>query len=214
MGVTRMIRKILYGSLAFALAFVILSVSILQTSSLIFAFSSPKPSPTPSSPAASEILYQLPYPGKIMPGSILWPVKAIRDKVWYLFAFSHLEKAKMALLFSDKRLVAGDQLVDSGNTTLGVSVIDKAEKYLEVAATEEKAAREGGSDTSQFLTSLATSSLKHQEVIDDCMKSGIPQEAKEQLSISWEYSKGIYRDSSETLLAKGKEPPKSPFDGH
>ena len=51
-----------------------------------------------------EVAYELPFPGKVLPDSPFWVFKVIRDKVWYGLSFSHLKKAELALLFSDKRL--------------------------------------------------------------------------------------------------------------
>lgn len=208
-----MVRKYLYGLPAFVLAFGILSVSLLRSSSQILAFNSPNPSPTPTPPDQSLVDYTLPFPGRVLPGTVLWPLKAMRDKLWYFLAASHLSRAEAALLFSDKRLVAGDEVFKSGNIDLSVSVIDKAEKYLEIAANQEKEARSDGIDTTLFLTNLASSSLKHREVIERHLASGAPAEVKVHLSKTVDYSKAIYRDSSEALEARGKESPKSPFDG-
>lgn len=208
-----MVRKYLYGLLAFVLAFGILSISLLRSSSQILAFNSPDPSPTPTPIEQSKVDYALPFPGRVLPGTILWPLKAIRDKLWYFLAAGHLSRAEAALLFSDKRLVAGDEVFKSGNIDLSVSVIDKAEKYLEIAANQEKEARSDGIDTSKFLTNLATSSLKHREVIEKHMASRAPAEVKVHLMKTMDYSKGIYRDASEALEAQGKDAPKSPFDG-
>jgi len=208
-----MVRKYLYGLGAFALAFGILSVSLLRSSSQIMAFNSPDPSPTPLAIQQTRVDYVLPFPGKVLPGNVLWPIKAMRDKVWYFLAVGHLNRAETALLFSDKRLVAGDEVFMSGNMDLSVSVIDKAEQYLEMAANQEREARSDGIDTSEFLIDLATSSLKHREIIEKHLASNAPAEVKMHLAKTMDYSKGIYRDASEALEAQGKESPKSPFDG-
>jgi hypothetical protein len=207
-----MVRKYLYGVVAFVLAFGILTVSLLRSSTLIFAFSSSEPTPAPLTLKQSNFDYKLAFPGKILPGSVFWPLKAIRDKFWYYFASGHLKRAELALLFSDKRLAAGEEVFKSGNVDLSVSVFDKAEKYLEKAAKEEREARGDGVDTSKFLTVLANSSLKHREVIEKYIASEASGEAKERLAKSLSYSKGIFRDASEVLEAQGKEFPKSPFD--
>jgi hypothetical protein len=208
-----MVRKYLYGVVAFVLAFGILSISLLRSTTLIFAFSSPEPTPAPATLKQSNFDYKLSFPGKVLPGSVLWPIKAIRDKVWYFFTIGHLKRAEVALLFSDKRLAAGEEVFKSGNVDLSVSVFDKAEKYLETAAKEESEARDDGVDTSKFLIVLANSSLKHREVIEKYIASEASGEAKASLAKSLNYSKEIFRDVSELLVSQGKEAPKSPFNG-
>lgn len=208
-----MYRRYLYGIFAFALGFGILSVSLLRSSSSVFAFSTPRPSPTPVAIKPIEVNYALPYPGKILPGDILWPFKAARDRILLIATVNHLKRAEMALSLADKRLVAGEEIVKSGDQNLGFSVINKAGKYLEMAASEERNARQEGQDTFSFLFTLANSSLKHRELLEKHFDTSASAEVKMELGKTINYSNGIYRDAKETLISAGKEAPKSPFDG-
>lgn len=208
-----MLRKYLYGIIAFALAVGILSISILRSSLVNYAFAASKPSPIPTPQEMPKIDYIMTLPGKVLPGSILWPVKATRDRIWYLFTFDHLKKAELALFFADKRLTSGQSLFKTNNSNLGLSTVTKGEKYLEMAAREEEAARSGGQDTSVFLAKLAAASLKHWEIIEKEIIPGALEEVRPHLTQLLVYSKTAFTKASETLISNGKECPKNPFEG-
>lgn len=206
-------RKYLYGLAAFVLAFGILSVSILRSTSVNYAFAAAKSSPTPAPQQIQEVDYDMALPGKVLPGNLLWPLKALRDRVWYLITFSHLKKAELGLFFSDKRLSSGQTLFKSGNANLGISTVTKGEKYLEMAGSEEEQARKEGHDTSAFLLKLATASLKHREIIEKQILPIAPEVMRPDLSQLEVYSKAAFTKASEVLISKGKESPKDPFNG-
>lgn len=208
-----MLRKYLYGVAAFALAVGILSVSILRSSLVNYAFAASKSTPTPKTQQMPEVDYVMTLPGKVLPGNLLWPVKATRDRIWYLFTFNHLKKAELALFFADKRLTSGQSLFKANDSNLGLSTITKGEKYLEMAAREEELSRGGGQDTSVFLAKLAAASLKHWEIIEKDIIPGAPEEVRPHLTQLLVYSKTAFTKASETLISNGKESPKNPFQG-
>jgi hypothetical protein len=207
-----MLRKYLYGIFAFVLALGILSVSFLRLSSLSFAFS-PTNSPPPLTPEEiPNIDYTITLPGKIMPDSILWPLEATRDRVWYFLTRGHLRKAELALFFSDKRLMSGKSLFESNNAELGMSTLTKGEKYLETALYQETIAREEGEDTSGFLINIAQASLKHREIIQKNIFPIAPEQARPHLEVVDGKIDLVFHAASERLGSLGKEVPKDPFE--
>lgn len=210
-----MIRKYLLSFGIFVLAFLVLAVSVLHTSSVSYAFSAtPSPSSAPEkNTIQSNIEYQLPYPGSILPDNPFWLVKAFRDKVWYVITLNPLKKAELSLLFSDKRLAASKILFDNKKPDVAFSTLSKGEKYLETAFEEEEIARKEGMDTSSFLTKLATASLKHRQIIEQEIIPVSPDQAKPEIVKAEDYSKNVYKYSRDTLNTKGITPPSSPFSG-
>ena len=154
-------RKYLYGIIAFVLAFAILSVSVLKSSTVAYGYTPATPSPSinPSPTPMPEITYLMPYPGPILPDSLLWYFKAARDRIQYLVTIDPLKKADLALLYSDKRLEASVILFKDQKPSLAATTLEKGEKYLEMAAQDEKLARKGGENTNDFLVKLADARL-------------------------------------------------------
>lgn len=210
--------KYLYGLSAFVLAFVILSVSVLRSCSVsrIYAYSSPKPQPTNTSELAVkaiEIDYVLPYPGKIAPDNWLWYLKASRDKLQYLLTADKLKKAELNLLYSDKRLGLALVLFENKKPDIAVSTLTKGEKYLERAIDDEKAAREFGINTNDFLIKLAKASLLHRQIIEEKIMLLAPEDIKPEIVKSEDYAKETYKICRDALNSKGIEAPKDPFNG-
>ena len=73
--------------------------------------------------------YLLPYPG-ILPNHPLYWSKMIRDRIQLMTTTDPTQKMQLLLLFADKRLAAGQLLIATGDNSLGISTITKAEKYL------------------------------------------------------------------------------------
>jgi len=207
-----MFKKILLASGVFAFAFAILSVSILTSSAIVYPSVGPMIGANGPKGESPEISYQFPAAGTVLPDSPLWPLKALRDKVWYLITPSPLKKAELALLFSDKRLVAAQTLLKEGKPDIAVSTLTKGEKYLEIAASEEKIAKNQGNDTSAFLTKLATASLKHREIIENLLPM-VPEQGKPLVIKTEIYSENSYKDARDGLYSKGMPAPIDPFDG-
>ena len=207
-----MLKKILLVSGVFVFAFAILSVSILESSAIVYPSVGPMIKGNGPKSDASEIPYQLPVAGLVLPDSPLWPLKALRDKIWYLITPSPLKKAELALLFSDKRLVSAQTLLAKGKPDIAISTLTKGEKYLEVAAAEEKIAGSQKYNTSGFLTKLATASLKHREVIEDLLPM-VPEQGKPTVIAVENYSENSYKAARDVLYSKGMPTPIDPFDG-
>lgn len=204
-------RKYLLGLGGFVLAFAILSISIFRSASVTYILSAPVPTNPPELKVPS-INFALPYPGKILPDSPLWSLKAGRDKVWYTLTSNPLKRAELALLFSDKRLLASKILFEENKPGIALTTLTKGEKYLEVAMTQEELARSEGFDTSEFLTNLANTALKHREIIE-VMLPTVPEDGQPEVVKAEDYAKNAYKFSRNKLNDKGLVAPENPFDG-
>ncbi len=203
----------MYGLSAFGLAFAILVVSLFKSATVKYAFGAAIPTPSANVKADNfQIDYFLPYPGKILPSSPLWSIKAVRDFLWYHLTTNPLKRAEIALLFSDKRIGSSQVLFENKNSDLGLTTLTKSEKYLETAFQDEEDARKRGMDTSNFLTKYSLASLKHRQVIDQILKTA-PEDAKPGIIKAQDYSKNGYKFSRDVLNSKGIPVPKSPFSG-
>lgn len=196
-------RKYLIGFSVFILAFGILSISVFKTASPKFVFSAPAPTATPTSKPIS-IDYQLPYPGKILPDNLFWPLKAGRDKIWYTFTFNSEKKAELALLLANKRLLMSKELFEREKPDLAFSTLTKSVKYLETAQTEGK--------SDDFLTKIATASLKHRQILREIMELA-PADAKPEIILLDNKLRNIFKFAKESLNNKGLPAPINPFDG-
>ncbi|OGM16073.1 hypothetical protein A2V56_01105 [Candidatus Woesebacteria bacterium RBG_19FT_COMBO_42_9] len=207
-----MLKKLLLISSVFAFAFAILSISILQSTSISYSFTAQISESSVLGIETLEINYQMPYEGKVLPDSPLWVFKAARDRLWYLITSSPLKKAELALLFSDKRLVSAETLFKRQKPDLAITTLAKGEKYLEIALAEESAARSQNYDTSAFLERLAVASLKHRQIIESLIPLA-PDDGKPIVIKTEDYSKNAYKVASDRLNAKGLPVPFDPFDG-
>lgn len=211
-----MLRKLslVFAVLLFAVG--ILFTSVLRTAAVKYEFAqSPK---TVHVDAASvlgdeeiNIDYYLAYPGKVLPDSPFWPLKALRDRIWLWITTNSSRKAELKLLFADKRISMSKILFERGKPEIGYSTLTKAEKYLEEASNLEKENRKKGIDTSEILERLANASLKHTEVIDEILEIA-PEDARPNIISAKEYPKKVFEESRNALLEKGIEPPENPFD--
>jgi len=112
----------------------------------------------------TEVQYYLPYPG-ILPDHPLYFLKMIRDKIWLSLTADALKKAEVLLLFADKRLGAAKVLIEGNKFSLGLTTLEKAEKYLERVAGELEEAKKKGKEIGPLAEKLETASLKHEEII-------------------------------------------------
>ena len=211
-----MFRRVVFISLAVVFAFGILFASVLRSAQTNYAFSA-FTSPTPEASAeiksiSEQIDYQLPFPGRILPDHPLWFLKAVRDRMWLFLITDGGKKAELKLLFADKRLSSGKILFERNKPELGYVTLTKAEKYLEEAAMQERANREKGMETKDFLEKLLRASLKHRQVLDEVLLVA-PEEAKPGIVKAQDYPKEAYKAARDALWGKGLSVPKSPFDG-
>ncbi len=197
-------------------AFVILSISVLRSSAIrpsldVYSATSKPGLTEKTADEKVEILYVLPFPGRILPDSPFWPVKALRDKVWLGITTNPMKKAELSLLFADKRLMSSFELFKTNKPQLAYSTLTKAEKYLEEGSIIERSERKKGLDTKSFLFTLATASLKHREVIEG-MLNIVPDDIKPEVIKAEDYSRNVYKECRDALQSQGVSSPENPFD--
>lgn len=191
-------------------AFAVLILSVLRTAEVKYKFSSSNQIARTTYEKSAKIDYYLVSPGRVLPDSPLWPVKAVRDRIWVWITTDPTRKAELYLLLADKRLGASKTLFEEGKPELGFSTLTKAEKYLESASNKERENRGKGIETTEFLQKLAKASLKHFEVMQEIYELA-PEEAKPKIVEVEFYPKRVFEDARNALLGKGITPPENPF---
>lgn len=203
-----MFFRIGFSLLTIFVASLVLVTSIVNVTGVKYSFDS---KPTPIA-VFSEITinYSLPRIGSITPASKLWHLKAIKDRVSLTTTRSSLKGAQLRLFLADERMAHAQNLFEKENYSLGVSVLTKAEKYLEEAVKREKLARSSGVDTSSLLNRLAMATLKHQEVIARLQQMA-PDEARPVLVQVNNYPRRLYEEVRTSLYSISLRAPESPF---
>lgn len=87
---------------------------------------------TTPAPTIAPFVYDLPYPG-ILPGSFLYNLKAVRDRVMEALISDPVRKSSFYLLQADKRFAASLMLFDKGDHKLAETTLSKSQNYLEKA---------------------------------------------------------------------------------
>lgn len=205
-----MFRRALLTLIFVTTAFIVLFISITQSAQVRYSFNGPSSHEASVLGEKVVVDYHLPYPGSIRPDNPLWSLKAIRDRVWVLVTPKAERRAELDLLFANKRIISASSLFQDQKPELGLTVLTKAEKYLESAFYEEETARRAGVKTNFFLQSLNLASLKHREIIKDIV-SIAPEDAKPELIKTEDYAKRIYQESKNALTEIGIEAPQDPF---
>lgn len=205
-----MLRQITVLFISSFLAFLVFVISVFRIAQVRYVFSE-SPAPTPSvSIKEVNVKYQLPPAGTILPDSPFWPVKALRDQIWLFLTFNPAKKADLYLLFADKRLVSAQILLRNSKFDLGLSVLTKAEKYLQSADDEEKIAKESGMNTSSFLTRYAMSTLKHRQIMDE-MLDLTPDNVRPYIVKTENYPKSLYNEAVMGLNEAHVTLPQNPY---
>lgn len=196
-----MLRRTFITSLALFFALIILGVSVARTSAQqpesfgeemeqSEVLGGDEAVLAAESEVAEPVEYPLPYPGSILPGHFLYPVKMIRDRIWLWLTTDSLKKAELLLHFADKRLETGRLLMDDQKVDDGLTTITKAEKYLEQATNQERAAFEDGKDTAPLLERLSKAVQKHEEVMLE-LKAQAPPTADPVLDTGLGYTQRV-----------------------
>lgn len=115
-----------------------------------------------------QIAYSLPYPG-LLPDSPIYFVKVARDQVMLWLARDQQQKAFYLLLLSDKRLAAGEMLINKGNGAVGATSVLKGEEYFKRAVDQAVVAKQAGKDTRDLFAKLLVAAAKHTEVISSLL---------------------------------------------
>lgn len=189
-----MFKKILIIISVLFFALTVLSLSVMRASGNTFAQNSPlkfavNPNPEALSTPSPEIKYYLPYPG-ILPDHPLYALKMIRDRIWLWLTTNSYKKAQVLLLFADKRLGAAKVLIEGNKIALGVTTLEKAEKYLEQVAGQLEEAQKKGLDIEPQRQKLETAARKHEEVILE-LQTNLGEEAGSVLEKILDYPRGI-----------------------
>src|SRR3989344_4232427 len=175
----------------FFAAILILAVSIFKTAAVKYVFSQ-APSPSPETPQVVKVNYDLPEPG-LTPEDALWPVQALID-MGELTSEAYLENA-------DMRLVAGEQMFDSGKVEKAVLVFEKAELYLRQSYE---------SATMDELYTISLASLKHRQVLETILVR-VPEDGRATVARILDIPKTVYLDSASDLVDAGLGAPEYPF---
>jgi len=207
---TKPIFKVALISLTLFVAFAVLLISAFRTASVKYEFL-PGTQGFLLDNNYSSIDYYLPYPGKVLPGTILWPIKAFRDKLWLIVNTSPTKEAELVLLFADKRLALSCVLVSNGNYDVGISTLTKAEKYLEEALLIGEQNTKLGYLTDDFFVNINKSALKHFELMQK-IKEALPEDAKPIVSSLEKYPQKVYENSRNILLDRNIRPSNNPFN--
>lgn len=210
-----MIKRIVVVLSTVTLAFVILSISVLRSSAIRPSIDVYSATPKPvlnidTQDKTIEIMYVMPFCGRILPDSPFWPLKALRDKLWLTVTTNPMRKAELSLLFADKRLMSAYELFKLNKPQLALTTLTKAEKYLETGSVTERNERGRGLDTKSFLYTLATASLKHREIIEN-MLNIVPDDIKPEVIKAEDYSKNVYKECRDVLQSQGVSTPENPF---
>lgn len=189
----------------------------MRAASVNYAFYQPSASPATQNTAKEtakvvEIDYLLAFPGRILPDHTLWPVKALRDKIWLAITINPTKKAELQLLFADKRLASSKTLFERGKPELAFSTLTKAEKYLEEAVRASEENTKKGIDNSEFLLRLINASLKHRQVIEEILLIA-PEDARPGIIQVEDYAKKAFKSVRDILNSKGLAVPENPFNG-
>lgn len=208
-------KKVLVYLSVILFAFAILFVSILRTASVKFEVNDNLPNKGFASLNEEfekvAIDYYLPYPGRVLPDSPFWGIKALRDKLWLLVTTNATRRVELKLLFADKRLGSSQILFQQGRVESALSSLTKAEKYLEEASLDEERLRKEEYDTTELLYRLSNASLKHYQVMN-ALKNIVTPDVVQLIIELQEYPKKTFERSKNGLLDKGREPPENPFE--
>jgi hypothetical protein len=117
-----------------------------------------------------KVVYEMPYPG-ILPDHPLYSLKILRDRVWDFTTRDLIKKAKLYLLFSDKRIKMGEFLAQKGKNDLAISTTSKAEKYfLKIAPLLIQSKKQGSAAPQELINKIKSSNAKHKESIQNLLK--------------------------------------------
>ena len=116
--------------------------------------------------AHMPVEYTLPYPG-ILPDNPLYPIKTLRDKIVSFFITDAKKQAQFDLLQADKRLVAGEYLLEEQHpaSDLISETISKGQNYFADAITNVTAAKTQGQLVNDFINTLHDAGIKHEQIL-------------------------------------------------
>lgn len=206
-----MVRKLLVAVPLVFFASLILFISILRTAAVKYDYKGKMNEKKGFlSTLPSQVDYDLPFPGSVLPDNPLWNIKVVRDKLWLLITTDPYRKSDLKILFADKRLGSAKILFERNNPEVGMATLEKAERYLVEAANQEKLIRIQGGNTNELLDRLSRAALKHYELMQ-VMYESAPDEARPKLVLLMEIPKKVYEDARNEQLDKSIIPYANPF---
>ncbi len=155
------------------------------------------PMPTTSltpSPIPTTVEYQLPYPG-ILPGSPLYSIKMIRDRIVEVLTSDPVKKANFYLLQADKRTASALMLYEKGDEKMAETTLTKAQKYLEKSLAKAQEAKSSGKDVGDIFARIKDSSTKQKQEIE--ILSGKSEEKEVTLTDDLEKVKNIEKNADQ-----------------
>lgn len=200
-------KRLIVFAAVFIFAFGILFASIMQSSSVRYAFSQ-SPSDIPSS--VPDIDYFLPGTGLIGPDDLLWELEVLRDKVWLTATQDSFNKSEILLLLADKRISYAQQLAARDNYSEAIEVAEKAEMYLDDAYKTLRSDNVTMDDCRDYCRELSLSALKHRELLEK-MYSTAPDDARPWISEITNTSKNVYEHMTHLMNELGLSPVANPF---
>jgi hypothetical protein len=192
------------------LAIGVLGISLLRSARIDRAFSGDISLVSSEENPSVDIPYNFPYPG-ILPDSPLWPIKALRDRVWVALTTNKDKKAEVLLFLADKRIAAAKMLFEKGKAEIGFATLTKAEKYLEAASKQVGDCWKDGSDSKGISYRLTLAALKHRE-FGNYFVTIAPEDARPGIISGFKYSSDVYTRCRESLISRGMSAPENPFD--
>lgn len=206
----KLLSRAFFSIFVLLFASAILLTSVFRSAQIRYSF---EPIPT-SSPkilgVESMVNYELPYPGKVEPDSVLWPLKVARDKFWLGLTTNSLKSAEISLLFANKRISSALVSFEKGDFSEATETAQKAELYLSKSLDYSIDAGDEGMDTSLFLLQLSQASLKHREVLETFINQA-PEDAKPLLGQLIDTTREVYNKSIQELNERGITYPPNPF---
>lgn len=158
--------------LSFIFFIIIFSSSVYAQTEIPIPTLSATPTPTPA-----IVEYQLPYPG-ILPGSPLYSIKMLRDRIMELLISDPLKKSSFYLLQADKRVSSSIMLFEKGDQDLGQTTLSKAQNYLEKSLEKATSAKNSGKDVGDIFTRIKNSATKQRQEIEILSKKSKEIEEK------------------------------------
>lgn len=127
---------------------------------------------------AKKVVYDLPYAG-ILPDHPLFFLKKMRDNILDFATRDQLKKARLYLLFSDKRIRMAIELSEKGKWQLSTTTLAEGERYfLKIPGLLIASKKQGASADGDFILRLKLANEKHREVIESLLKSAPQGERK------------------------------------
>lgn len=194
----------------FILAFTILGYSLFEISGVKYAYSGKPGNYLPNPATGKNVVYDLPYPGKVLPGNPLWPIKVLRDRTEFHFAGSIEDKSKTALDLADKRLSMSLKLWNEGEVSNSIETAQKAVGYLVTSSIYARNAEENGVDVHDLVRLIVLSSLKHRQILET-MLSEAPEDARPIIHSLLTDPKRVTDEMSALLTGNGFTAPINPF---